>query len=815
MARSVDSDARLAMLRSRASLRHDTARSLPAIVIGSYYGLDTALRPTPVVGRHSTHAIATRGPLPRVTRRRRVLRITTLGGFAVQRGADRVLGAAAQPRRMAVLAMIARAGTRGVSRDRLQSILWPEADVDQGKAALKQALYALRRDVDAGDIFLGTHDLRLNPEEVRCDVVEFEDLVRRDEIERAAGVYEGPFLDGFRLASVPEFESWMEDERRTLQHTLAAGLSRLARSTLDRGDATAAVRWARRLAALEPLNAEYTVLLMRALVAAGDQAAALQQERIYQGLVAQELDLPPDPRVVAFAQEIRKGRATPPAGVPVIGVPANDGAPRATPNATIVATPPAATPVAPLSVAVLPFTDGSPVASSTGPLPGLHDETVSALGRTHELRVVARLPGAVVRGGVPDLAAIRGQLGVAAVLEGSVRQAGADVRANIRLVRSSDGVLLWSSRFDRRGDNPMVIEDEIASAIADGVEAALRAEAKLTPTPNRRDRADALYSLGMRAWTPEGAGLGQGLEQFRQAIALDPTHARSHAALAESYTQLAFYGFLPSSRAAELATASADQAMRLAPDLGESHLARGTCLLWVEHEFDAGTEALERALALDPTCVVAQARLAFVRLCHDGPLDSERATAHRAATAAGATGLSRVMYGQQFLAAGRYGEAIEALHSAIDVEAPSFLAYHWLCVSYIEMGLAAEAVAAAVAEASLSGRHPWSLANLVVASVLAGQRRRAETLVESLMARAATGYVQGSMLALAHAALGDHDAAMTFLERAVEDHDPSTMMIRTFPMFRVLHAHPRFRDVLRMAGWRDWDTAELRVPERT
>jgi hypothetical protein len=131
----------------------------------------------------------------------------------------------------------------------------------------------------------------------------------------------------------------------------------------------------------------------------------------------------------------------------------------------------------------------------------------------------------------------------------------------------------------------------------------------------------------------------------------------------------------------------------------------------------------------------------------------------------------------------------------------------------VQKKMGAEAVAAAVAEASLSDRHPWSLMSLVVACALAGQRVRAERLLATLTSRAATGYVQASVLGLAHAALGDVDAGMTFLEQAVQQHDPSMMMLRAFPMFAPFRAHPRFRPLLHTAGWRDWDTAEFRVPD--
>ena len=721
-----------------------------------------------------------------------------------------MLGAAAQPRRMALLAMIARAGSRGVSRDRLQSILWPEADDEQGRHALKQALYALRRDADAGELFLGPRELRLNLDEVRCDVVEFDDLFRRNEYERAVALCVGPFLDGFRLPAVPEFESWMEDERRALEETLATALGQLARTALASDDPAAAVRWSRRLAALEPLNARFTVDLMNALLAAGDRTGALQQARIYEGLIAQELDLPPDETVATLAARIREGRVVPAERereqTPAVS------APTAT-AADTSSLPPSPSPATPaLSVAVLPFNAISADADAECLADGLAEELISALGRMHELRVVARLTRAQLRDEAPDLADIGARFRVTAVLEGSVRRAGGDVRVTARLRRVRDGVMLWTERYDRRVDDVLVFEDELARAIAEAVESALRQEAGMPRAPTARDRADELYALGMRAWTPQGAGLGQGLEQFRQATAIDPGHARAHAALAESYTQLAFYGFLPARRAAVLAVAASQTAMRLAPEIAESHVARGTCLLWVDRDFVAGTKALERALELDPVSVVAQARLAFVRLCHDGPVDTERAVAQRAATGIGATGLSRVMYGQQLLAAGRYDAAIDALHAAIDIEAPSFLAYHWLSAAYVQKGMAAEAVAAAVAEASLSDRHPWALESLVVACAAAGQRRRAETLLATLTSRAATGYVQASVLGLAHAALGDVEAGMSFLERALDEHDPSMMMLRTFPMFAVFRRHARYRALLRLAGWRDWDTAEFRVP---
>jgi serine/threonine-protein kinase len=749
-----------------------------------------------------------------------MLRIRALGGLSVERDGTRLLGAAAQPRRMALLALIARAGDRGISRDRLQSTLWPDADAEKGAHALKQALYALRKDADVGELVVGTRELRLDEEVVRTDVGEFGDLCRRKQFERAPELYAGPCLAGFRLPSVPEFAYWMEEERVRVDRMLATALERLVQDARDQSDATAAVKWSRRLSALEPLNALYTVGLMHALLGAGDRAGALQHARVYEELIAQELDLPPDKSVVELVRQIRSGEIEPANPAPIV-------APRASATTAPPATTPSpessppvaehrvvATAVAPaaLSVVVVPFTSIHADSDAGAIADGLTDELISALGRQHDVRVSARVSSDHFRDGPADLPSLASRLGVSMVLEGSVRRAGDDVRVTARLIRARDGTMLWSERYDRSGVPVLDLQDDVARLIAEGAGRAMRDSAGLPAAPTLRQRADELYAQGMRAWTPQGAGLGQGLDQFRQAVAIDPEHARAHAALAESYTQLAFYGFLPAQRAAKLVGAAAREAMRLAPEIAESHVAEGTRLLWVEREFEAGTAELERALALDPAHVVAQARLAFVRLCHDGPGELERAAAQRAATLVGATGLSRVMYGQQLLAARRFDEAIEALHAAIDIETPSFLAYHWLAMAYVQHGMGAEAVAAAVAEASLSDRHPWSLMSLVTACAVAGQVRRAETLLESLKARAATGYVQSSVLGLAHAALGDVETGMSLMERALQEHDPSMMMLKAFPMFDVFRSHPRFRMLLHSAGWRDWDTTEFAVP---
>jgi DNA-binding SARP family transcriptional activator len=234
-----------------------------------------------------------------------MLRIQTLGGLSVTRSAHDS-AALLQPRRLAVLAAVARAGKRGITRDKLLALFWPAVDEDAGRKALSQGLYSLRRELGADELFEGMQELWLNPQVATCDVVEFDAAYATGDLERAASLYQGPFLDGFRVSGSPEFERWAEEERSALAHRHASVLEQLARQVAGRGEHGAAVTWWRRLAAQDPLNSRTAIELMEALLAAGDRNGALQHARIYEALVEQELELPPDREVVALAERIRR-----------------------------------------------------------------------------------------------------------------------------------------------------------------------------------------------------------------------------------------------------------------------------------------------------------------------------------------------------------------------------------------------------------------------------------------------------------------------------------------------------------------------------
>jgi len=295
-----------------------------------------------------------------------MIRIQTLGGLSVRGDDGQALsGAAAQPRRVAVLALLARAGARGVSRETLLALLWPDASEDRARNTLAQAVYSLRRDLKSEAAIVGAKELCLDPDVVTSDVAEFSAAVSRGGDARAAELYGGPFLYGFHLAGAEEFERWAEGERDALARDYARSLEALARGALTRGDATASVAWWRKLAALDPLNARVTVGLMEALAASGDRAGALGQARIYELLLEQELDLPPDSAVAALSARLRREAES----AAIIVERAEHAAPAEVAEPTI--TPPALP-----SAALLAMPDASAVPGSAA---GVAPEVVTAV----------------------------------------------------------------------------------------------------------------------------------------------------------------------------------------------------------------------------------------------------------------------------------------------------------------------------------------------------------------------------------------------------------------------------------------------------
>ena len=230
------------------------------------------------------------------------------------------------------------------------------------------------------------------------------------------------------------------------------------------------------------------------------------------------------------------------------------------------------------SIAVLPFTNLSGDASKDYFSDGMSEELLNLLARVPGLQVASRTSAFAYKGRNVDIRQVGKDLGVETVLEGSVRQAGDQVRITAQLIDTETGFHLWSDTYDRQLADIFQVQDEIAGAIVDRLRIQLAPEdqqlAQRTRAPTQNVEAYELYLQGRAVWKKRGEeNLKRAIELYQSALARDPAFARAHAALASAYVVMAGYTkeqgdekkFNP------MAETSARQALVLEPNIGEAH----------------------------------------------------------------------------------------------------------------------------------------------------------------------------------------------------------------------------------------------------
>ncbi len=243
-----------------------------------------------------------------------MLRLKTFGGLWLGGEEGPSTGAAAQRRRLVLLAALAAAGQKGMSRDAIVGLLWPEVDEARARAALSQSLYALKRDTGEDALVLGYDVLTLNADIIRSDVSEFEHAIARGDFEAAANLYGEPFLAGVFISEAVDFEHWLDGVRQRLRQAAEQALECLAMDAESRRDFAAASNWWRRLMNIDALKTRAVLGLMEALVARGDRAEALRTAERYAQRVREDLDGEPNATIMAYASSLRGT----PSRIPVI-----------------------------------------------------------------------------------------------------------------------------------------------------------------------------------------------------------------------------------------------------------------------------------------------------------------------------------------------------------------------------------------------------------------------------------------------------------------------------------------------------------------
>jgi len=444
-----------------------------------------------------------------------------------------------------------------------------------------------------------------------------------------------------------------------------------------------------------------------------------------------------------------------------------------------------ATPGTP-SIAVLPFLNLSADAENEYFSDGITEEIRNLLAQDRTLRVAARSSSFAFKGRSTDLRTIADQLNVRTLLEGTVRRVGNRVRIATQLVNASDGFQMWSQRFDRELTDIFAVQDEIASSIAATLRSTLHegsrgiASPGVSAAPDVEPTRRARQSVTVEAYDAylkgrylnhrRGEGHREAITHFQRALSLDPAFAPALAGLAEAYQWLAIAMVLPPTEAFTRARRYAQDALALDPALADAHCMLGEIAFWHEWDSDAARRHVQHALALEPRSADAlqlSARLHAVAGRHaDAVADVDAAV--EADPASLSTQWAAVV--TAYLV-GDYQRAIDACERVIAHDPAYVDGYRWRGKARFAAGDVERGLSDLQAAGRLGHALPWLPAEIAAALCLTGQFDEARQIRDDLVQQSERGWIPPSAIVVVEQALGNHDVAFRWLERAYETRD--------------------------------------------
>ena len=449
----------------------------------------------------------------------------------------------------------------------------------------------------------------------------------------------------------------------------------------------------------------------------------------------------------------------------------------------------------PHSIAVLPFVNLSGDKEQEYFSDGLTEELLNSLAEINELQVAARTSAFSFKGTNTDIGTIARKLNVGAVLEGSVRRSEHTIRITAQLINSVTGFHLWSKTYDRDLGDVLQLQTEIATSVASALKVTLLGDvaAKVELGGTRNPAAFDAYLRGAKAVssTRDTKDLPPAIAAYTEAIRLDPHYALAFAgrsialslAAGEAETEAALReGY-------DKAQADARQAIALAPDLAQAHLA----LAYVYDStlnFTQASEEYERALALAPGNAEVLRR-SGVFAANMGHFDAGIAATRRAVVLDPLARQSHGALGQALYAARRYEEAVAAFAGGNSL-APDYKA------TYGARGLAYYALGDLErARASCEAKPDYWVSQWCLAVIYEKLGRHADAETELAKIKAAQGDAMAYQYATIYGQWGNKAQALEWLETALRLRDPGLLYLKTAPLLDPLRKEPRFQAIER------------------
>jgi TolB-like protein/Flp pilus assembly protein TadD len=444
------------------------------------------------------------------------------------------------------------------------------------------------------------------------------------------------------------------------------------------------------------------------------------------------------------------------------------------------------------SIAVLPFVNLSGDQSDDILSDGLTEELINALTRVDGLHVIARTSVFHFKGRTGDVRAVAARLGVATVLEGSVRRSGKRLRITAQLINAIDGCHLWSERYDRRAEDLLDLEEELAHAITSALRVKLVGPG-LIRHYTRDPASYELYLEGRYNWNKRSRqGLLRAIGCFEQVLSRDARMAPAWAGLADCYSMLQIAG-MPAGEFLGRAKAAALKALEIDSDLAEAHTSLGFLRAVSEYDWTGAESAFQRALALNPDHANSHLLYSAVVLGPAGRLDENEVHLKRACELDPYSAVMRSGLGMHFLVTRQFDRAIAAARGALELDPE----YPWAHRIEGQACLLTNRFDEAVTPFSKIEEPALAAGFLGYCYARKGKLLEARQLLLEMKRRSGPLACQ---LAVLHLGLRNLDAAFASLNEACGSRSVGVIWVKVDPIWDDLRPDPRFAALLKRMG---------------
>lgn len=626
------------------------------------------------------------------------------------------------PKRLALLTFLMLKKPHGYHRrDEILALFWPERGQKSARNALNNMLYQIRNSLGKEVLVSrGTDEIGINRENIWCDAVVFEEMLDEGQNQQAMELYRGNLLFGFHVSDISnEFQTWLDTERERLKNRAAKAAWTLAEKSEQAENLSDAKKWAKKAAGFTPFSEDAQVKLITLLKRFGYRTEAHKAYEKYEERLRTEWEMEPSEKLKVLVEDMRqssvKSSETSEASngnhqhysknskiptqkntskksgsklwwigatvIILIVIAAfwmiwDDAPPQNNESSTI----------SEQSVAVLPFTYLSAEDSTDYFSIGMTEEILTRLAQINDLSVISRTSVMQYRNTEKSLLEIANELGVHAVVEGSVQRVGDQVRITAQLIDAHTDHHIWGESYNRPMRNILALQSEVATSITDALHAELLPQER-EQLINLQEIDEMAYHLYLQGQylrdRRDSAGVMQAKTLLEESIRHDSTFAPAYSGLAMASFWAGLMGWYPVDMEEPEILQAADRALAIDSTSVEAYLAKGLYYELYTREWELSEQAFEQALEINPNNSELQSEYDWF-LLRLGRIDEALAGMKKTATLDPYSWHAHHSLGYAYHCNRQYEAAIQELETALNLGSQFSNTKEYLSFAYLK-----------------------------------------------------------------------------------------------------------------------------------